>query len=404
MPRSTLKFLQLSDLHLDRSLSSGKLRLPYEKADQRLRELRDILGRAVDLAREEQVEVMLIPGDLWEEESLSPETVQYVIERLGALGIPVVISPGNHDYYSPASHYSSDIVQARFGRSWPSNVFIFRDYDLTTTLIPGLEDVQFTGVAFHSNQPVIIRKLAVRAEHRDGMLHIALIHGSRGDIPSGKMAAIPFNDAELLAQPFDWTALGHYHSSAYVRDDSGRVRGAYAGAAASLALEEYGKHGVLVGTVRMGGVAESDLRFFLLDKRQIHRLAVDVTGLSHIQMVESKIAESATAAGVTSEDMLLVELTGNYPQGSRISLSDEFLRGVAWHARVDASAVLPEWDLTFKDDLNPRTTEALFRARLHKMMNEATQRGDANESRRLQNALFYGLDSLHGRPITPRPS
>jgi len=404
MPRSTLKFLQLSDLHLDRSFTAGKLKLPYEKADLRQRELREILGRAVELAREEQVEVMLIPGDLWEEESLSPETVQYVIERLGATGIPVVISPGNHDYYSPASHYSMDIVQARFGRAWPANVFIFRDYDLTTTLIPAFDDVQFTGVAFHSNQPVIVRKLAVQADHRDKMLHIALIHGSRGDIPPGKMAAIPFSDAELLAQPFDWTALGHYHSSAYVKDDKNRVRGAYAGAAASLAIEESGKHGVLIGTVRFGGVAESDLRFYPLDKRQIYRLQVDVTGLSHIQMVETKISEAVVAAGATADDMLLIDLTGSYPQGSRLSLSDDFLRGLGWHVRVDSASVLPEWELTLKEDLNPRTTEALFRARLHKMMNEAVQRGDENELRRLQNAMFYGLDSLHGRPIAPRPS
>lgn len=402
MSRTTLRFLQISDLHLDRGLSAGKLKLPFEKAEQRQREFRDILSRAIDIGREERVEVILIPGDLWEEESLSPETVHFVMEKLGGAGIPVIISPGNHDYYSPGSHYSSDITQARLGREWPSNVFIFQDYDLTTALIPTLPDVQVTGIAFHSNQPTAVRRLGSRAEHRDGMLHIALIHGSRGELPPGKFAAIPFNDAELLAQPFDWTALGHYHSFGVVKDAQGKVRAAYSGSAAGLGVEETGSHGCIIGTAKLGGVEEDSLKFIPLDKRKIHRLRIDVSGATHIQAVEARIAEVCSSSEVAAEDMAYVELTGAYPQGSRISVSDEFLRGLGWHIRVETSAVLPEWEITSYEDTGSKTTESLYRARLRKMMEEAQKRGDEAELRRLQNALYYGLDALHGRPITPR--
>ncbi len=409
MSRTSLKFLHLADLHLDRSFSGGKLKLPFDKAELRRRELREILGRAVETARSENVEVILIPGDLWEEEELSPETVQYVLERLGAAGIPVIIAPGNHDCHSPASHYSSDIVKVRFGKEWPKNVFIFQDYELTTvgaycnTPLPGLEDVAITGLAYHSNLAVQGRKLAEKISRADASIHLALIHGSRDDsLPPGKMRTLPFSDAELLAQPFDYTALGHYHKRSEVKNAQDRIVHAYPGSTAALSIDEDGEHGVLVGTVRPGGANLDELKFVRLDHRQIHSMNVDVTGLSHVHAVEGKIKELVAERNVTQNDMLYIELTGSYPQGNRIGLGEEFLRGLCWHCRVEASNVLQEWALNSIEALNPRTTEALFRSRIHKHMEDAGDRGDDAEVKRLQNAMFYGLDALHGRSITPR--
>ncbi len=401
--RTSLKFLHLADLHLDRSMSGGKLKLPFDKAEQRRRELREILGRAVETARSENVEVILIPGDFWEEEELSPETVLFVLERLGAAGVPVVIAPGNHDFHSPAGHYSNDIVHARFGKEWPKNVTIFRDYELTTIQIPGLDDVSITGLAYHSNLAVQGRKLAEKVARANASVHIALIHGSRDDnIPPGKMRTLPLSDAELLAQPFDYTALGHYHTRAHVTDSEGRIRAAYSGSTAALSVEDAGEHGALVGVAMPGGARPENLRFIELDNRRIHRVQLDVSGEPHVHAVEEKLAASLQNLEVRPEDMLFVELTGTYPQGNRIALGEEFVRGLCWHTRVDSSNVVQEWDLDAPDTLNPRTTEALFRSRIHKMMEDAADRGNDAEAKRLQNAMFYGLDALHGRSIAPR--
>ncbi len=401
--RSSLKFLHLADLHLDRSFSGGKLKLPFDKAEQRRRELREILGRAVESARTENVEVILIPGDLWEEEELSPETVQYVLERLGAAGVPVVIAPGNHDFHSPAGHYSSDIIKARFGKEWPKNVTIFQYYELTTVQIPDLDDVSITGLAYHSNLAVQGRKLAEKVKRASTDIHIAMIHGSRDDsIPPGKMRTLPFSIEELLAQPFDYTALGHYHKRSEIRDAQDRVRGAYTGSTAALSIEEDGEHGVFVGTIRAGGVKPDEMKFIPLDNRQIHVIGLDVSGLSHVHAVEEKINSIAFERKITQNDMLYIELTGTYPQGNRITLSEEFQRGLCWHCRVETSGVLQEWSMSTPDSLNPRTTEALFRTRIHKMMEDASDRGDDAEVKRLQNAMYYGLDALHGRSISPR--
>ena len=401
--RTSLKFLQLSDLHLDRSFSGGKLKLPFDKAEQRRRELREILAKAIETARSENVEVILIPGDLWEEEELSPDTVQFTLERLGTAGIPVIITPGNHDYFAPASHYSNNIIKAHFSREWPLNVTIFTEYELSTITVPGLDDVAVTGLAYHSNLAVQGRKLAEKVIRANASIHIALIHGSRDDaIPPGKMRTLPFSEAELLAQPFDYTAIGHYHRRSEFKDASDRFRAAYAGSTAALSIEEEGEHGALIGTVRTGGILFDELKFRRLDNRQIHAIQLDVSGLQHVHAVETRIKSLLIEKGTSPNDMIYIELTGTYPQGNRIALGDDFIRGLGWHCRVDASGLLQEWSSATPDSLNPRTTEALFRTRIQKMMEDAADRGDQAEVRRLQNAMYYGLDALHGRAVTPR--
>lgn len=400
--RTSLKFLHLADLHLDRSFSGGRLKLPFDKAEQRRRELRDILDRAMEVARAEKVEIILIPGDLWEEDELTPDTVQMLLERLGAIGIPVVIAPGNHDYHSPAGHYSNDILRARFGKEWPPNVTIFRDYELSTLSIPGLEDVAITGLAYHSNLPLQGRKLAEKTTRAASIIHLALIHGSRDDcLPAGKMRTLPFSVEELLTQPFDYTALGHYHKRSEICDSHDLIRAAYPGSTAALSIDEEGEHGVIVGTVRQGGVHREDMKFIPLDKRRIHSLSLNVTGLTHIRAVEEKVKELTIENSVDQNDLLHLELSGTCPQGNRLALSEDFVRGLCWHCRIDTSNLLQEWSLNSPESLHPRTTEALFRSRIQKMIDEATDNGNDAEAKRLLNAMFYGLDALHGRSITP---
>jgi len=399
----TLKFLHLADLHLDRPLNGGRLKLPYEKAQKRAREAREALVQTVDLAHREEVGIILIAGDLWEEDSLAPDSVQFVMETLGRAGMPVVIAPGNHDYYSPSSHYSDEIVNARYGRRWPENVHIFRDYDFSHFLPPGLDGLQVVGLAYRSNQAVSVRKLSESMILPDAELRICLVHGSRDDnLPPGKLRTLPFSDAELLGQPFDYVALGHYHSRSAITDAKGKIRAAYPGSTIATAADETGPHGVLIGELNSGGIAPEALTFHPLDPRQIYRLTLDVTGLKHTMAVESMIMKRLIEAQTGNDDMALVELTGRFPLGSRIPFSEDFVRQARWHLKIDASKVQPEWEIEGETPSEPRTTEEFFRARLNQQIQEALGRGDDAEAIRLQNALYYGLDALHGAAINPR--
>jgi len=379
------------------------LGLPYDKAMKRARECRDVLAETVAVAQREAVELILIAGDLWEEDNLHPDTVPFVMDTLGRAGIPVVIAPGNHDYYSPVSHYSDDITRARFGRGWPENVAVFRDYDFSHLALPGLEGVSLSGLAYRSAEPVHSRRLGERLKPPPADLRLCILHGTReDDIPPGKLRTLPFTDAELLAQPFDYIALGHFHARAEIFAENGKVKAAYPGSPFALAADETGAHGVLTGEITSGGVAPSQLTFHELDPRRILRLKLDISGLEKVESVESRIMVELTKAGLRSTDIALVELSGAFPTGNRIPFSEKFLTEACWHLRVETAGVRQEWELAEQTSGELRTAEGLFRARFQELIAEAAARGDEPEVARLQNALYYGLDALHGLPVSQR--
>ena len=121
-----MKLLHAADFHLD----SPFRQLSARQAAQRRQELRDIPARLARLARQEQVDLVLLPGDLFDGERVYPETVDALARALGDMAVPVFIAPGNHDYFSAQSPYARDI--------WPGNVHIFTAPALEAVELPGL--------------------------------------------------------------------------------------------------------------------------------------------------------------------------------------------------------------------------------------------------------------------------
>jgi len=403
MSRNQIKFLHLADLHLGRSFLGGRLKLSHEKAQKRVRDQQDALIKAVDLARKEKVDLILIAGDLWEEEGLTNTIVAFVFKVLGDAGIPVVISPGNHDYFSISSHYSSEITTITAGRSWPNNVNVFNCYDFTHLELPELPGVVITGIAYHSNQSVKSRKLQTVLQPANADLQICILHGSRdGFLPDDKLVTMPFSDDELLTQPFSYTALGHYHSHSIIKNKIGIIKAAYPGSPVALSASETGAHGCLIGTVYADGVKSSDLEYIELDPRRNHRIKLDITGIQHIQAVESKITETLQKEGVNEKDIVLLELSGSFPQGGRLEFAEDFLNESCFQLTIDSTSVQPEWRLEEIYISKRITTEGAFRSKLIDMITYAEEQGNDKEANQLRNALFYGLDALSGRQIIPR--
>ena len=126
------KIVHAADFHLDSAFGG----LPVEKARERRRESRDLLRRLADLARQEEAEVLLLSGDLFDGERVFPETLERMGEVLDELNIPVFIAPGNHDPYTPISPYAL--------RRWPENVHIFSKDTIEGVALPDLGDKTFS--------------------------------------------------------------------------------------------------------------------------------------------------------------------------------------------------------------------------------------------------------------------
>jgi DNA repair exonuclease SbcCD nuclease subunit len=400
----TVRFLQLSDLHLDSSLTSGRLGLPPEKVRVRQQEIRAILPAACALASERRVDLVLMPGDLFDDESVSMDTVNFVIDTLGRLApIPVAIAPGNHDFYSLGSPYNNEFLAARRQRPWPENVKIFTSGDWEVWRVPSTESISLTGMAHAAGAPIGERLLA-RSVPRDpdAAFRLLIFHGSRDntDLPPGKLRTLPFSDADAVSQGFDYIAVGHYHEPAAIHDASGRTVGAYSGCPAGRGLDEAGEKSVIVGEIEKdGGTTRVSVTRVRLDRRRIHVVEVPCTGLSHRDAILRRADELLTLRDCRPEDIIFLRLTGRVSPGIDLRFPEGYLADRCFHAVVDASRLRPSYDLDRYRREEFRTTEARFAREMLRRMEEAA---DPAERRIIENALYYGLDALVQKEVSPR--
>ena len=94
-----LKILHAADLHLDSPFEG----LPAGKAAIRRAEQRQLLSRLAELAVREDVDLVLLSGDLLDSDSSYYETGEELVRCLRQMPMPVFIAPGNHDPYTRRS-------------------------------------------------------------------------------------------------------------------------------------------------------------------------------------------------------------------------------------------------------------------------------------------------------------
>lgn len=402
----TLRFMQISDLHLDSSLAGGKLRLPQEKRERINHDMARALIRAVDMAREAEVDVILLPGDAWDDESVSMQTAAQFFEVLGrAAPIPVIIAPGNHDPNYIFSYYNPVYYEEQTGKTHPSNITIFNSPEITRLQLPQRPDVFFYGCCFIENRPRSSRILSgVKAGTEPG-LHVLLLHGSQDDgfAPDPEaLATAPFTSAELLESGFDYSALGHYHRYSDIRDGSGSIRAAYGGIPVARGLDETGDHFILLGEIESGGVRPEALIREYVDVRQIKRLqvTVDRTVISTAD-VETRIAEALREAGATADDIVYVELDGyTNPNIDSFHIDPDWCSRQCFHLVVEQSGLTPDYGDLDEESATDKHVEGRFNQRMLQLLSEAD--GNPRREKLVRMARTLGLDALHGREVKPR--
>ncbi|MBI3091931.1 MAG: DNA repair exonuclease [Candidatus Tectomicrobia bacterium] len=196
---STFRLLHTSDVHLDTSFSGSGFSTSQGQA-LRAHIRRTFLG-IIELALKEDVQALLIAGDLYEADRVTPDTVKFLDSQFRRLGErPVVIAPGNHDPCTPTSPYRQ--------HDWPANVRIFHSdepacFDLGLAQVHGLAHL-------HADER---RNLMQRLRAASGpALQLALLHASdtRFDF-AAKQRYAPFHPDDLAGRGFHYIALGHYH-------------------------------------------------------------------------------------------------------------------------------------------------------------------------------------------------
>ena len=58
----------------------------------------DAVLRIAEVCREEEVDAVLVAGDLFDSSTVAASMVMEVLEAVGSISVPVVVIPGNHDH------------------------------------------------------------------------------------------------------------------------------------------------------------------------------------------------------------------------------------------------------------------------------------------------------------------
>jgi DNA repair exonuclease SbcCD nuclease subunit len=291
-------FIHAADIHLDSPLRG----LPaYEGApvEALRRATREALENLVHVALEEQVDFLLIAGDIYDGDWKDHNTGLYFVKqmaRLKAGNIPVYLIAGNHD----AQSVMTKKLQL------PDNVHAF------PTNKAGTVHLESLGVAIHGQgfktRSVTTDLTATYPKAVAGAFNIGLLHTSLTGY-EGHDNYAPCTVDGLIHLGYDYWALGHIHQQECVRDESpaiwfpGNIQGRH--------IREAGPRGCLVVTVDDHDRPHADFR--PLDVLRWDTALVDLSGCDNAQDALRTISEHLEQCLESIDEQILalrVVLTG----------------------------------------------------------------------------------------------
>ena len=195
------KFIHTADIHLDSPLRSLALR------NSDLAELigdatRQALVTIVDLCIDEQVDALIIAGDLYDGDQTSMKTARFLasqMQRLHEAGIATFIIRGNHD---ALSRITQELILA------PS-VTVFGGRAHSVDITKGGLRLSVHGLSFAKPQAPESLLEKYRRPSPDAV-NIGIMHTSLAGTPGHDLYA-PCKLSALHGWGFDYWALGHVH-------------------------------------------------------------------------------------------------------------------------------------------------------------------------------------------------
>lgn len=365
-----VKILHSADFHFDSPFSE----LNGSLGEKRKEDLRETFGKMISIAREENIQILLLCGDLFDNQRVSRTTIEYLINCLRDISqTKVFIAPGNHDPYHEKSYYQ--LVE------WPENVHIFRG-DWEKVELSELNTCVY-GRAFtraHIEES-LLRGFSVDDPQK---INIMLLHG---DVvaPGQHSTYNPLLPEEIAASGVDYLALGHRHASTEV-NKAGNTYWAYSGCPEGRAFDELGDKGILLGEINKEGCR---LFFRAIAKRKYFVEKVDISNCLTYEQIVAKIMESMQELQ-TDQNLFQLVLQGALPDDFSFypSVLKEKLAGYFYHVQIkDETTTLIDPQLYAHDF----TLRGLF---VKKALEYRARSTDDHERRKAELALKYGLRIL----------
>ena len=366
-----IKILHTADLHIGAAES-----FLGANADLRRFETLMTFERIVDLAVENEVQVLAIAGDLFDSNDIEERFISAVFDKIASAPVKVVFAAGNHDPLDSTSPFLT--------RNLPENLFVLGTKDECITF-DGIK-LRVYGRSFGT--------VSLKGEPSFGIIppedeyiNLLVQHGElKSDLNSEYNAITP---SFVKNSKMDYIALGHIHK----RTDIGRIDGthfAYCGCPEGQGFDELDEKGVFIGEI---GKNFCGLQFVSVSKRKHIHSKIDISGLSDANEITDLIFKTLyTEQGENyKENLYKIELIGGISPDTELYL-----------AEIESRLSCELYFVKIKDhteisvDLESLSAEISLKGIFVKKMLEKIENADAEQKSVYQKALQLGLKAFSG--------
>ncbi|SAK72384.1 metallophosphoesterase [Caballeronia calidae] len=274
-----MRFIHAADIHLDSPLH-GLSAYADAPADMLRNATREAFSKLVSVAVDEQVDFMVIAGDLYDGTWRDHNTGIFFCREMGRLrraGIAVYVLFGNHD---AESEMTSQL-------QLPDNVHTFSTRKPQTFRIDTLK-VALHGHSF-KEKAVTTNLVTAYPSPVAGYFNIGVLHTA---LEGGSMHAsyAPCSVAELHAKEYHYWALGHVHDYAIWQEASTIV---FPGNLQGRNIRETGRRGAVLVTV--SDTEEVSVERLFIDVLRWESVTVDASQASTLDEVALAIGRELEA-------------------------------------------------------------------------------------------------------------
>lgn len=294
-----MRFIHAADLHIDSPLR-GLSRYEGAPVDRLRNATRRALEQLVHLALDEQVNFILLAGDIYDRDWQDFHTGLFFREqmvRLARANIRVFIVQGNHD--------AQGVISRQL--PLPENVTMFSSKKSETVRLDDLA-VAIHGRSFPDREiPDDLVPLYPEPVH--GLFNIGMLHTSlTGSV--GHDTYAPTSLAVLTAKGYDYWALGHIHARQVVCE---KPRVVFPGNLQGRHANETGPKGCELVTVKSGCVEASFVELGVVRWHQVTVALDGVEDLAHVAEQVRKVLVVAIADTSALLHAVRVNLGGQTP-------------------------------------------------------------------------------------------
>jgi len=269
---NSFRFIHCSDLHIDspfKGLSSVEPKLAETLRKSTYKAFQNI----VELALQEEVDAVMIAGDIYDGSDKSLEAqlkFRSGLQKLSDSGIDTFIVNGNHD---PLDGWSASL-------DWPERVHLYSGN--RTECFPVTKNGEVKAHIYGISYPTrdVRENLALKFIRSNQGFAVGLLHCNVGH-QAGHDNYAPCSIEDLVASKMDYWALGHIHRFQVLRESEPAI--VYSGNSQARHMRETGEKGCCLVTLNQS--APPVIKFIATDVVRFVQGELDLSGTISLEEV-----------------------------------------------------------------------------------------------------------------------